>query len=76
VGTIGLARREFDRAFTSPSLTESPVDAQTTSETRTLILSAFPAEADAILARTTLDPNPPLSSTGIASTQEHWAARR
>ena len=55
---LAFARREFDRAFTSPSLTESPVDAQTTSETRTLILSAFPAEADAILARTTLDPNP------------------
>jgi nucleoside phosphorylase len=28
------------------------------SERRTLILSALPAEADAILARTTLDPNP------------------
>ena len=55
---LAFARREFDRAFTSPSLTESPVDAQTTSETRTLILSAFPAEADAILAQTTLDPNP------------------
>lgn len=27
-------------------------------EQRTLVLSAFPAEADAILARTTLDPNP------------------
>jgi nucleoside phosphorylase len=53
-----FARREFERAFTSPSLTETPVDAQTTSETRTLILSAFPAESDAILARTTLDPNP------------------
>jgi nucleoside phosphorylase len=55
---LAFARREFDRAFTSPSLTESPVDAQTTSETRTLILTAFPAEADAILTRTTLDPNP------------------
>jgi nucleoside phosphorylase len=55
---LAFARREFDRALTSPSLTESPVDAQTTGETRTLILSAFPAEADAILARTTLDPNP------------------
>jgi nucleoside phosphorylase len=55
---LAFARRELDRAFTSASLTETPVDAQTTSETRTLILSAFPAEADAILARTTLDPNP------------------
>jgi hypothetical protein len=55
---LAFARREFDGPFTSPSLTETPVDAQTTSETRTLILSAFPAEADAILARTTLDPNP------------------
>jgi nucleoside phosphorylase len=27
-------------------------------EQRTLVLSAFPAEADAVLARTTLDPNP------------------
>jgi nucleoside phosphorylase len=55
---LAFARREFENAFTSPSLTDKPVDAQTTSETRTLILSAFPAEADAILARTTLDPNP------------------
>jgi nucleoside phosphorylase len=55
---LAFARREFDNAFTAPSLTDKPVDAQTTSETRTLILTAFPAEADAILARTTLDPNP------------------
>jgi len=42
-------------------LQEKPVDTQHTSQTteqRTLILSAFPAETDAILARTTLDPNP------------------
>jgi nucleoside phosphorylase len=57
-GLLAFARREFERASTSPALTETPVDAQTTSENRTLILSAFPAEADAILARTTLDPNP------------------
>jgi len=55
---LAFARREFERAFTAPSLTDKPVDAQTTSETRTLVLTAFPAEADAILARTTLDPNP------------------
>ncbi|AGB25344.1 nucleoside phosphorylase [Mycobacterium sp. JS623] len=58
---LAFARREFERAFTTPSLQEKPVDTQTTSQTseeRTLILSAFPAEADAILARTTLDPNP------------------
>jgi hypothetical protein len=55
---LAFTRREFDSAMTSPSRTESPVDAQTTSETRTLILSAFPAETDAILARTTLDANP------------------
>jgi nucleoside phosphorylase len=55
---LAFARREFDRAFTTPSLTDKPVDAQTTSETRTLVLTAFPAEADAILGRTTLDSNP------------------
>ena len=57
---FAFARREFENAFMAPSLTDKPVDAQTTSQTkqRTLILSAFPAEADAILARTTLDPNP------------------
>jgi nucleoside phosphorylase len=61
---LAFARREFEKAFTAPSLTEKPAEAQTTSATlaepekRTLILTAFPAEADAILARTTLDPNP------------------
>jgi nucleoside phosphorylase len=60
---LAFARREFENAFTSPSLPETPVVEQTTSQTqapeqRTLILTAFPAEADAILARTTLDPNP------------------
>jgi nucleoside phosphorylase len=57
---FAFARREFETAFTAPSLTDKPVDAQTSSQTeqRTLILSAFPAEADAVLARTTLDPNP------------------
>ena len=55
---LAFARREFENAFTAPSLTDKPVDVQTSSETRTLVLTAFPAEADAILARTTLDPNP------------------
>ncbi len=55
---LAFARREFENAFTSPSLTDTPVVPHTTSETRTLVLTAFPAEADAILARTTLDPNP------------------
>jgi nucleoside phosphorylase len=55
---LAFVRREFDNVFTAPSLTDKPVDAQTTSETRTLVLTAFPAEADAVLARTTLDPNP------------------
>jgi nucleoside phosphorylase len=58
---LAFARREFERAFSGPSMNETPVDTQTTSQTteeRTLILSAFPAETDAILARTTLDPNP------------------
>src|SRR5690349_7714361 len=58
---LAFARREFERAFTTPSVNDKPVDTQHTSQTteqRTLILSAFPAETDAILARTTLDPNP------------------
>lgn len=33
-------------------------------EQRTLVLSAFPAEADAVLARTTLDPKPVVVSQG------------
>lgn len=33
-------------------------------ERRTLVLSAFPAEADAVLARTTLDPNPSVVAEG------------
>jgi nucleoside phosphorylase len=64
---LAFVRREFESAVRS--LIGHPGDAQTTSATtppdadaqseqRTLILSAFPAEADAILARTTLDPNP------------------
>lgn len=60
---LAFVRREFESAVRS--LTGRPANTQTTSETlpaesgeRTLILTAFPAEADAILARTTLDPNP------------------
>jgi nucleoside phosphorylase len=108
---LASARREFDPEVRLPSVTDTPVAAQTSRQTlatdtmpssltytaptsfieqvvvfglglvrwvsdvigiglmsvdpvvvepgrRTLILSAFPAEADAILARTTLDPNP------------------
>src|SRR3954470_23969641 len=58
---VAFARREFERAFSAPSLNETPAATPQTSQTteeRTLILSAFPAETDAILARTTLDPNP------------------
>src|SRR3954452_11865045 len=58
---LAFARREFERAFSAPSLNETPAATPQTSQTteeRTLILSAFPAETDAILARTTLDPNP------------------
>jgi nucleoside phosphorylase len=61
---MAFARREFENAFTAPSLAAGRVDSQTTGQAvaepgqRTLILTAFPAEADAILARTTLDPNP------------------
>jgi nucleoside phosphorylase len=64
---LAFVRREFESAVRS--LIGHPGDAQTTSATtppdanaqseqRTLILSAFPAEADAILGRTTLDQNP------------------
>jgi nucleoside phosphorylase len=64
---LAFVRREFESAVRS--LTGIPAGGQTTGQTlpantsaqpeqRTLILSAFPAEADAILARTTLDPNP------------------
>ena len=62
---LAFARREFEATVRSPSVTAAR---DTTSETfrpdgvqpekRTLVLTAFPAEADAILARTTLDPNP------------------
>jgi hypothetical protein len=58
---VCAASRAWSRVAQSEmaaSLTDKPVDAQTTSETRTLVLTAFPAEADAVLARTTLDPNP------------------
>ena len=60
---FAFARREFETAFASPSLTAAPGNIQTTgqavaTEQRTLVLTAFPAEADAILARTTLDSNP------------------
>ena len=60
---FAFARREFETAYSSPSLTVAPGNVQTTgqavaAEQRTLVLTAFPAEADAILARTTLDSNP------------------
>jgi nucleoside phosphorylase len=66
-----FARREFDPAVRAPAAvaTTRPATPRTISETkvadtavepekRTLVLTAFPAEADAILARTTLDENP------------------
>jgi nucleoside phosphorylase len=62
---LAFARREFEAVIAPPALTDKPANAETTSqaaaltaEQRTLVLTAFPAEADAILARTTLDPNP------------------
>ncbi len=66
---MAFARREFESAVRAPSPAGRPAGLQTTSETmvadttvepeqRTLVLTAFPAEADAILARTTLDENP------------------
>jgi nucleoside phosphorylase len=64
---LAFARREFESV--GQFLAGTPVAHQTTGQTppadtagqpeqRTLILSALPAEADAVLARTTLDPNP------------------
>ncbi|MDT7766940.1 MAG: hypothetical protein QOC63_6360 [Mycobacterium sp.] len=50
---LAFARREFENAFTAPS---SATVAEP--EQRTLILTALPVEADAVLARTTLDSNP------------------
>jgi nucleoside phosphorylase len=65
---LAFVRREFESAVRFLFPGAAPAVPQTTSQTlaagtgepeqRTLILSAFPAEADAILARTTLDPNP------------------
>ncbi len=66
---LTFARREFESAVRSPSQTGTPVETQTTGEKlvadsaaepehRMLILTAFPAEADAVLARTTIDENP------------------
>jgi nucleoside phosphorylase len=62
---LAFVRREFESALrslsgtpTNPQTTSETVGANVQSEERTLILTAFPAEADAILARTTLDPNP------------------
>ena len=69
---LAFARREFETALAPRVVTNTLTDRlsvyggavksaaqpDTQPEQRTLILSAFPAEADAILARTTLDPNP------------------
>jgi nucleoside phosphorylase len=62
-----FVRREFESAlrFLTGTPAVRPTTGQTLSsrrglepEQRTLVLSAFPAEADAVLARTTLDPSP------------------
>ena len=56
-----FARCEFKTVFASPSYRGLGLFSAASSvqpEQRTLILSAFPAEADAILARTTLDSKP------------------
>jgi nucleoside phosphorylase len=60
---LAFARREFETLFGSPPVTDTAANVQTTAQTltdeqRTLVLTALPVEADAILARTTLDPNP------------------
>ena len=62
---LAFARREFESAMRRPSETgthgttsEPFIPDGVQPEKRTLVLTAFPAEADAILARTTLDPNP------------------
>jgi nucleoside phosphorylase len=69
---LAFARQEFENIFGTQSVAETTAGAVTTSATtdgvgpeeRTLILSAFPAEADAVLARTTLDPNPTIIVDG------------
>jgi adenosylhomocysteine nucleosidase len=43
---------------TTAELEEVPTVTPDSCEQRTLVLSAFPAEADAVLSHTTLDPNP------------------
>jgi nucleoside phosphorylase len=55
---MAFARREFESLLPHRSTPPAPIVPTSVPEQRTLILSAFPAEADVILARTTLDPNP------------------
>ncbi|HZQ31647.1 MAG TPA: 5'-methylthioadenosine/S-adenosylhomocysteine nucleosidase [Mycobacterium sp.] len=60
---FAFARREFESIFAPQASLDAPAAAQATSQTldaqeRTLVLTALPVEADALLARTTLDPNP------------------
>ncbi len=60
---LAVARRELEVAFTGPSRAGVPASTPATAkavqpEQRTLVLTAMPAEADAILARTTLDADP------------------
>ncbi|WP_233716309.1 phosphorylase family protein [Mycolicibacterium vinylchloridicum] len=61
-GTASSARKHRQPALAARPQTQNPGQSpqQRTGEPerRTLVLTAFPAEADAILARTTLDPEP------------------
>lgn len=66
---LAFVRREFETLFGSPPTADKPASLPATSqaaevEQRTLILTAFPAEADAILARTTMDANPTVAVDG------------
>ncbi|WP_240163044.1 5'-methylthioadenosine/S-adenosylhomocysteine nucleosidase [Mycolicibacterium sphagni] len=59
--TGSSARKNRQPVIAAPPQTESPANnpqPRSEPERRTLVLTAFPAEADAVLARTTLDPDP------------------
>lgn len=64
------ARGEFGRRHTSSTgastvaSTSQPAATTGDYETRTLVLTAFPAELDAVLARTELDPDPVVLADG------------
>lgn len=62
-GAAHSARRTLRQPVSDPGTVDNS-GPTSQPEKRTLILSAFPAETDAILARTTLDPTPPVVVDG------------